>query len=260
MSEVNQSPSFGDVLKGPPPTPPQETASEASPEPIETEASPEAQATPAVPKAAEVAKAPEPARPVKTETDWQREIEGLKNATIAERRKRQEMEAQLQRFQQPEPQSYLDSPEQYVDKQVGSVKKEVQDHITSMSEIMARQAHPDFEEKYRAFQDAALQNPALMDMVLGDRFPGEAAYQMGKQVMFNQKYGASVDDMYKNIRAEAEAELRPKIREELEVAYLGKVHQRANNPTNISSARVANGDAQSDWQPTSFGQVLKRRR
>ncbi len=132
--------------------------------------------------------------------------------------------------------------------------------LLTISETSARTAHPDYTEKFQVFATEAESNPALYQMVMESDHPGEAAYQAGKNLMVQKKYGTDPEAMVKKIREETETEMKAKIRAELETEIKGKVQAKNNQPKNILAGRAAGGGETGEVPPIiGFGQLLQRR-
>lgn len=177
-------------------------------------------------------------------------------ALQAERRKRQEVEQRLAQLQQPTIEAtpnYLENPEAAIAAAVQQATQPYAEQITAQSEYMARQAHPDFDEKWNAFCEACIANPPLFDQAMAKGLPpGEAAYQEGERILFEKKYGSDRKTQMAKIREEAKAELR----KEVEAEFLGKLEARGKQPTNILTQRAANGAADSQFKMPTFSSVL----
>lgn len=77
-----------------------------------------------------------------------------------------------------------------------------------MSEMMVRQANPDFEEYKAAFLEMAQANPALVQQALADPHPWQKAYNIAKNARQMQELGAtSIDELKAQLRAQIEAEM-----------------------------------------------------
>lgn len=77
-----------------------------------------------------------------------------------------------------------------------------------MSEMMVRQANPDFEEYKAAFLEMARDNPALAQQALADPHPWQKAYNIAKNARQMQELGAtSIEELKAQIRAQLEAEM-----------------------------------------------------
>jgi hypothetical protein len=97
-------------------------------------------------------------------------------------------------------------------------------------------------------------------MIMNSDHPGEAAYQAGKTLMIQKKYGTTLDEQIENIRNETREELKKSLRAEIEAEMSGKVASKLNHPTNILSARSAGGgDGKSAFQPASFRDLLSKK-
>ncbi len=181
------------------------------------------------------------------------------NALTSERRKRQEAEAEVQRLlalHNEQPQLPYVDPDTHslIQNQVGALGKQWENRHVMMSETIAKQAHPDYDEKYKAFESIAASNPELLNQIMQSDAPGEAAYQAGKQILFQQKYGSDSETIVKRV----EAELRPKLQKEIEEQVFGKLRDRNKQPTSTSQVRAAGGETVADFRPTTFGELLGR--
>ena len=130
------------------------------------------------------------------------------------------------------------------------------------SEVLAKQAHPDYPEKYAAFQEAALQNPSLFDMIKDSVLPAEAAYSAGRQILEAKKYGWDViSDPVKYreaIEAEVRAEVAGKAADTQKKTVAGKIADRSKTPTDISQARASGGGTIAEYSSPDYGTLLKR--
>jgi hypothetical protein len=144
-------------------------------------------------------------------------------AIVAERRRRQEaeqrakaLEEQLSKLQNPpEPPPSVFEDEQGWQQHFGqevvstAVQQATFNAKLDMSEMMVRQAHPDFDEVKAEFLALAEQNPVLGQQALADPHPWNKAYQIAKNHKTMQELGAT--DV-----AALEAKLREKIMAELQ--------------------------------------------
>lgn len=77
-----------------------------------------------------------------------------------------------------------------------------------MSEMMVRQANPDFDEIKEAFLELAKENPVLQQQALADPHPWNKAYQIAKNHRAMQELGATdVESLKAKIREELQAEM-----------------------------------------------------
>lgn len=134
----------------------------------------------------------------------------------AEQRAR-ELEEQLQALQQPpEPPVSMWEDENAWQQQFGSqvvttaVQQATFNAKLDMSEMMVRQANPDFDEIKEVFLELARENPVLQQQALADPHPWNKAYQIAKNHRAMQELGATdVESLRAKIREELKAEMAP---------------------------------------------------
>jgi len=178
-----------------------------------------------------------------------------------ERRKRQELEARLaeyearlnQQTQQPPPTIWEDEQgwQQHFGGQVvnEAVQAATMNARLDMSEMMVRQAHPDFEDKKAAFLELMRETPGLQQKALADPHPWQFAYNYVANHQRMQELSAT------NV-AELEARLREQIRAEL--AAQAKPEE-APVPTTLADAQSARGGSAVTVAPPSLDEILQRR-
>jgi len=77
------------------------------------------------------------------------------------------------------------------------------------SEMAARAQHADFQEMYDAFNQLAVEDPAVVRQAMADPHPWEAAYKIVKNRRAMQELGAvDVNDLREKLKAEVLAELQ----------------------------------------------------
>lgn len=203
------------------------------------------------------------AKPV-TVTPDEAKTKGLLATTIAERERRQRAEseaaqlrAELERLRNSE--TVTAEPAEVTE--VAQAKK-VLERVAAVSEQQARIAHSDFDEKYAAFAEAAVENPAIYHTVMAADLPGEAAYQAGKTILLSKKYGwETLSDpeklrsaLLKEVRAEWEAKQKAD-----ELANTKAVAaDKAKTPTDISQARSASPPADLDYKTPQLSHLLAK--
>lgn len=132
----------------------------------------------------------------------------------AEQRAR-ELEEQLQALQQPAaPPASIWEDETAWQQQFGSqvvnqaVSQATFNAKLDMSEMMVRQANPDFDEMKEAFLELAKDNPSITQQAINDPHPWNKAYQIAKNHKAMQELGATdVESLKAKIREELKAEL-----------------------------------------------------
>lgn len=176
-----------------------------------------------------------------------------------EREKRQAAEARLaaleqQIQQQPEPAPSIWEDEQRWQQNFGGqvVSQAVQQASLNarldMSEMMVRQANPDFDEVKAEFMALAEKNPQLAEQALADAHPWNKAYDIAKNHRAMTELGAT------NV-AELTAQLEAKIRAELAAEQPQPTPPLPNSLANAQSARSAASGAYAG--PTTLADLLK---
>lgn len=139
-----------------------------------------------------------------------------------EREKRQRLEAELadlrsqfQSFQQPQeppapPPSLWEDENAWGGQLVQqAVQQAEQKTVMRMSEMMARQANPDFDDLKAEFLSLAEKNPTLADQALADPHPWNKAIQIAKNHKAMADLGATdLDSLKAKIREELMAEMQ----------------------------------------------------
>lgn len=245
---------------------PSQEGSQASAQPTGT---PESQST-AASEAPKDASAPQ-AQPAPTVTQTAEQKMVPLQALAAARAKLKDAQERLRQYEQPYSNT-AQEPDQQSNQKVKELESKVETTRLTLSESNARRNHSDYEEKYKLFesvvvkelQESALVNPdspvsPLYQQILQSEDPAEAIYQYAKVRQFQEKYGPDVDSQYKNIKAEIEKELRPKITQELETNLAGKIASKNNNPTNILATGTSSGNG-SDGRAIGWGEALASKR
>lgn len=186
----------------------------------------------------------------------QEEYKALK----AEREKRQTLEGQLAELSQQmeqlknPPQPPAPPPSVWEDEQ-GAFQHFGQQVVSQatlnarldMSEMMMRQANPDFEEMKQVFVSLMKDNPVLQKQALSDPHPWNKAYQIAKNHQTMQELGAT--DV-----ASLEAKLREKIHAELAASV--PVTKPTLPPTLTGERNVGQRTGPAWGGPTSLEDIL----
>lgn len=211
---------------------------------VEAPAEPEVEAPVAETVEQPVAAVPEPEIPVpEATTAPEREQEMVPYAALkAERRKRQEYEAQLQQFQQQfDPSVFHQDPraiQEYVDTRMAHSRVE-------LSREMAMAQFPDYAELEELFVEEAQKNPALVGEMLQHGSPALYAYNTAKALKTVRD--AKTGELEKRLRAEIEAKVRAEFKA-----------QPAAVPPDLSNARSA--AAQQPVEDMSLESILQSRK
>lgn len=198
--------------------------------------------------------------------DWESDSNPAVKGIIAERKKRQEAQAQLLQAQKELEELKAQGMNPSVDEtQIENhVENKMKSKILAISEGSARQAHPDYQEKYEAFQSAVFDgdqvNRALYESVLNSDHPGEAAYAAGKMILFQKEHGSDLDSQVKSIEQKAIAREREKLRKEVEAEFQGKVQTKQKQPTNLFSTRSAGSSSEEPFIQPSMADLLEIKR
>lgn len=187
---------------------------------------------------------------------------GLQAALSAERKKRQEIEAQVEALrremqakpaepEQPPPSMWEDDQawQQHFGGQVVSqaVQQATLNARLDMSEMMARQANPDFEDIKAEFLAMAQANPLIAQQALSDPHPWQKAYQIAKNARTMQELGAT------DIQT-----LEAKIREQILAEQQAQQPAAPRIPPSLSSTRSVSSRNGPAWSgPPSLGDLLK---
>ena len=183
-------------------------------------------------------------------------------ATLAERRKRQELERELEtlraQFQQlsnppaPAPDMF-ENPEGWQGHFGQQVTQSAVSHASmnatlNTSEMLCRDKFDDFDDMKALFLDLAKENPTLAQQALNDGHPWRKAYQLAKNHAKMQTLGAvDVTELEAKLRAEIEAELKAAKPAPVEL------------PTSLASAQSGSGPSvQQQTGYTSLEDILRR--
>jgi hypothetical protein len=156
----------------------------------------------------------EPVTPTEQQGLPQEEFKGLKE----ERRKRQEaeqrlaaIEQQLKSLQEPaQAPPSLWEDEQGWQQHFGSqvAQQAAFNAKLDMSEMLARQSNPDFDDMKSRFLEMAQANPGLVNQALSDPHPWAKAYTLAKNAAKMEALGAvDVADLEAKIREQIKAEM-----------------------------------------------------
>lgn len=176
------------------------------------------------------------------------DVEGFKAAMIAERRKRQELEALLAQRQEEERPYLGEEYEARFKETEARFQQELVKQKLDLSESFARSKHEDFEEKLEVFSQLVTQNPAIYQHMIQQVNPAEFAYQTAANQL--QLKEMANPNEYK---AKIEAEIRAK----LEAEYAEK-YRKGQIPPTLAEARGGAGARQAEWSgPASIKDILK---
>lgn len=162
------------------------------------------------------------------------EVKGLRAAAAAERKKRQELEAEREAYrqelelarQQLAQRQHQEEEPTYIDEDVekrltateAKLEAKVTDKLIMMSRELAIDRYPDYEEKEQEFVKLTRADPSLIDKMRASGNPALFAYKTANDHLQIQKLREIGDPVaYEtSLRERIEAEVRAKITAELE--------------------------------------------
>lgn len=187
-----------------------------------------------------------------------------KAAVLDERRKRQELQAELERLKQErEPDRAEEAPDWYAEPERAAEAQRQQfeqmlfTQKVELSQDMMRSQHADYDEMEQKFFDLCQENPALRTELRLSANPARFAYETAKKA---SEYEAMKDvESYKaKLKAEVRSELEEQIRKEQEAAQARLEKKRAAADPSLASASSKGGLSSSDYSgPTPLDEILK---
>lgn len=177
-------------------------------------------------------------------------------AIVAERRRRQEaeqraaaLEEQIKAFQNPpapQPDFWEDAEAALQHNRNQAVSEASFNAKLDMSEMLASQAHEDFDEMKAKFVEMMQLNPALQQQALAARHPWEHAYQAAKNAARIEEIGATDIDT-----------LKAKLREELMQEMQAQQPARPGIPPSLTTERNVGARTGPAWAgPRSLSELL----
>ena len=176
-----------------------------------------------------------------------------------ERGKRQAVERELAevraKLPKEEPKTFWDDPEAALQRQKEELRQENLNTRLKTAELIARQRHPDFDEKIAVFGKVMEQTPGLHVQWLSALDPAEFAYQLGKNHQ-ELKEAGDLPALRAKIEKETEVKVRARIEAELKAKAEALAKDRAALPPSLSEAK-STGVNKPVWSgPPSFDSIL----
>lgn len=219
------------------------------------EPKPEVKAEPAAPKQ-------EPAKPAPTpQQEFTAREKAFLQATQDERNKRQELEKRLAALEgagkPTEPaKGFWDDPEAALEKHRQEIRTEAMNARLQTAEFIARQRHPDFDEKIAKFREKVEQTPGLVQQWLASPDPAEYAYNVGKSHLDIEAAGG-IPALLEKKEKETAARVRAEVAAELKEKAEALAKERAALPPSLSEARSTGPNKHVWGGPTSMTDILK---
>ena len=129
----------------------------------------------------------------------------------AETRKREELEQQLQRYQQPEQEEYVPTdPREIIQFTLAEQQRVAFNERLNMSELMARQAHGDdtVAAAQKAFIEASARDPNLGSQLQGQVHPYDFVIKWHKQHQLMSEIGQDPEAYKEKVRQQLLQELQ----------------------------------------------------
>src|SRR3990167_9959451 len=204
---------------------------------------------------------PEPAKPavVAPQQEFTDKEKAFLRTAQDERGKRQAVERELAevraKLPKEEPKTFWDDPEAALQRQKEELRQENLNTRLKTAELIARQRHPDFDEKIAVFGKVMEQTPGLHVQWLSALDPAEFAYQLGKNHQ-ELKEAGDLPALRAKIEKETEVKVRARIEAELKAKAEALAKDRAALPPSLSEAK-STGVNKPVWSgPTSFDSIL----
>lgn len=189
----------------------------------------------------------EPAEPTPAPKPEPKPEEGLQAALLAERRKRQELEARLAEQQKEKPDFWEDPEARLADTEAKFQQQLVMQKL-DISEAFAREKYSDFDEKLEIFAAMLQENPVLHQQMVQQVNPAEFAY---KTALSQQKLKEMGDPL------KYEAELEKKLRAKWEAEKEAENKKKADLPGSIATTAGAGGTTGATWNgPTPINDLF----
>lgn len=221
-------------------------------ETVEAEPTPEPTQEPEQGVKQEATEPPSEAPKVAQEETW------TKAAVLDERKKRQQLEAELEQLRSEKTQQEIKKPDLFEDPEAWQrniseqISRQALDNRIAMSREMFATIKDDYEEAEAAFIDYAKENPELITQMTQSAVPAKFAYEQGKKILAFQEF-KNFDPEY--TRTKIREEERAKLMAEMQQQQQAKQAKVANLTPSL--AAIQTKTAKDDPEPT-LAQLLGR--
>lgn len=175
-----------------------------------------------------------------TSTNWQREHQENLQLKSAVTQMQQEM-VTLRKIADGTYDPEVDAPKPVSHETVAEKALNVGKVLASRNAAVAQYGAEDVAQRLTEFTSLFDGNELINKLVVDSEAPVYEAFRILDRYKFESKYGSSPADWHKNIRAEAEKELREKIKAEVTEELMGRADKKNNTPRGLSSSRGSNG-------------------
>lgn len=179
-------------------------------------------------------------------------------ALIAERRKRQEIERELQAYRQQAAQQqpqFEQDPNEWASHFQQQMQSQMKASLVDMSETLVRAQFKDFDQVRDAFIESASQNPVYINQMMASPNPALYAYQEGKRLMALREMGDDPQAWRKSIEEKAVAAYLESQKTQATQASV------ANLPTSLGDVRATGGQKAEQYAgPKPLNDILASKR
>lgn len=186
-----------------------------------------------------------------TVEELQSQIHGFMQTAVAERRKRQELENQLNNS----PEAKTQQEEAFWADPMGNVSslvdKKLQENTVNVTDAVLEQVMPDYAEMRNYYLEKAQQNPALFKNAGNQPNPALYIYQTAKQMKQIDEFG-DIDTWRANEKARMEQEYEAKVQEGIKKA----LDANSELPGSAGDLRAAQSNSAQPHRELSLGEIL----
>ena len=175
-----------------------------------------------------------------TSTSWQKEHQEKLQLQSAVSQMQQEM-VMLRKIADGTYDPEVDAPKPVPHEVVAEKALNVGKVLASRNAAIAQYGPEDVESRLGEFSQLFEGNEMINNLVLNSDAPVYEAFRILDRYKFEAKYGSDPVSWHKNIRAEAEKELREKLKAEITEELMGRADKKNNTPRGLSSSRGSNG-------------------
>jgi hypothetical protein len=199
---------------------------------------------------------PEPEK----EKEPEKEDDGIMAAYMAEKKKRQAYEQQLQQIQnsqqQPEPEFDWSNPEKTLELKAQQIENKFNERFLNMSEASCKQRHEDYDQKYEVFVSMATENPAIINQMQAQPDPAEWAYQQATKQSLLNEIGSDPEAYRQKIEAEVRAKFEAEQGAQKQTEVEKKIQQVSDLPPSAAKIKAKQTDRNDPIMSDPLGAAL----
>lgn len=132
---------------------------------------------------------------------------------------------------------FFDDPDAAINTLEQRMEQKIARTRIDISEQIARDRYPDFDDKIKVFTDLANENPNLWSQMSANVDPAGFAYKAAQNAAKMKEMG-NVEEFEAKIRADE----RARAKKEYDAEYGAKLKERANLPGSLSDTRATGGN------------------